>query len=359
MFVFVLFATEVEFVAFVPGSHNYVPSSAEFPSGTLYTSVLVANGLLASSSVEIRPSANPARAGDTLVLALSPETTLKGGTWAVGDSIIVFWQGDKQTVFPDYKGRVSVNSTTGTLSLSSVTAADSGVYVVQSSDPQLKANAVISVLEPVSNVTLRVSEASLVEFNSTAVLNCSVSSGSSLAYRWLNGSSEVTANDTVQLGDGGSTLTVVNVTRYDQGPFRCNVSNAVSSGISQALNLTIYYGPDNMDLTVNGQKTTSFITGSNLTMFCSAQSNPPAQFQWAFKGKVLNGTGPEFKLYHFSADQSGPYSCQAFNNWTNVNSSITKDIAIDKSASEQHGVSVWLLPFLLLAGFLLSLSGKF
>uniref|UniRef100_UPI003AACB362 hemicentin-1-like n=1 Tax=Centroberyx gerrardi TaxID=166262 RepID=UPI003AACB362 len=311
-------------------------------------------GVLASSAVEVLPSINPAKVGDTVTLDLSPVSTLKSGSWAVGDSLILTWLGDQQAVFPSHSGRVSVNLTTGSLTLSSVTVADSGRYVVQSSDPLLKANATITVQEPVSNVTLRADGTNLMELNDSAVLTCSVSSGSSLSFLWLNSSSEVSASERVQLGDGGSTLTIVNVTRYDQGPFTCNVSNGVSDGISQSVNLTIIYGPDSLSLTVNGQNSTSFITGSNLTMFCSAQSSPPAQLQWAFRGEVLNGTGPELELYNVSEEQSGPYSCLAFNNRTNMNSNITKHITVARA--EQQAVNVWLLPFLSLVGFFLSFT---
>lgn len=89
---------------------------------------------------------------------------------------------------------------------------------------------------PISNVTLRANATNLVEFNDTAVLMCSVSNGSSLSYMWLKGSSVVTAGGGVQFSGGGATLTIARVTRYDEGPFRCNVSN----GVSQEISLPVY-----------------------------------------------------------------------------------------------------------------------
>ncbi|XP_039973344.1 carcinoembryonic antigen-related cell adhesion molecule 1-like [Xiphias gladius] len=303
-------------------------------------------GVLASGAVEVKPSINPAAVGDTVTLSLSPSSTLKSGNWAMGESLILTWQGDKQLVAPSHSSRALFNVLTGALTLSSVTVADSGVYVVQCYDPKLRANASITILEPISNVSLKANQIDLMEFNSSAVIKCSVSSGSSLSFFWLNGSSEVTASDRVQLTDGNSTLTIVSVTRYDQGPFRCCVFNPVSNGTSDPVNFTISYGPDNMALTVNGQNTTSFLVGSNLTMLCSAQSSPPAQFQWAFRGQSVNTTGPLLELYSVTKDQSGPYSCLAFNNHTNMNRNITSHSPL--SRSEQQAVTVWLLPLQLL-----------
>lgn len=56
---------------------------------------------------------------------------------------------------------------------------------------------------------------------------------------WLNDASEVTASDRVQLADGGPTLTIINVTRYDQGPFICDVFNNFSNYTSGPVKLSI------------------------------------------------------------------------------------------------------------------------
>ncbi|XP_067365633.1 carcinoembryonic antigen-related cell adhesion molecule 6-like [Channa argus] len=312
---------------------------------------------LASGDVDIHPSINPAVAGGTITLSLSPPTALNSGSWAVGGSLILTWLGEQQAVFPSYSGRASVNISTGALTLSPVIVADSGAYVVQSSDPQLRANTSISVLAPISNVTLTMNQTSLMEFSSSAVATCSVSSGSSPLFLWLNSTSDLTVGSRVLLTNGNSTLNIINVTRFDQGPFTCYVSNPVSNGTSNPVNFTILYGPDTMALTVKGQNTTCFSVGSNVTLLCSAQSNPPAQLQWAFRGQPVNTTGPLLNLYNITENQTGPYTCLAFNNFTNMNSNITTQITIaNSSGSEPQAASLGLLSLLLLAGLLFSLS---
>ncbi|KAM6968147.1 carcinoembryonic antigen-related cell adhesion molecule 1 [Aplochiton taeniatus] len=169
-------------------------------------------------------------------------------------------------------------------------------------------------LKPISNVTLRANNTNLVELNGTAVLTCSVSSGTSLAYRWLNGSSEVTltANTGVQIGNGSSTLTIASVTRYDQGPFRCNVSNGISYGTSQPLALNISYGPSDPTLTVAPMKS-AHKTGSNITLSCATESNPPATFQWVFEGRYLNQYSRNLSLDNAKVNQTGSYKCLVTN----------------------------------------------
>lgn len=104
------------------------------------------SGILASGTVELCPSISPAAVGDNVTLSLCPPVALTSGAWDVSGSLIVAWLGTQQAVFPGYAGRASVNVLTGALTLSSVTAADSGVYVVQSDEPPLRANTSLVVL---------------------------------------------------------------------------------------------------------------------------------------------------------------------------------------------------------------------
>ncbi|XP_061573928.1 hemicentin-1-like [Cololabis saira] len=310
------------------------------------------------TEVKIEPSINPVVVGGAVTLSLSPSVTLTSGTWAVGKSPILTWQEDQQAVFPSHSGRAVVNVTTGALTVTTLTEEDSGVYTVQSPDPQLRASASITIIEPISNVTLSVNQTNLTEFRSSAFLECSVSTGTFLSFLWMNGSSEVTTSDRVHLTEGNTTLIIVSVTRHDSGPFRCYVFNDVSDDLSEPVIFTLSYGPDNMALTVNGLNKTSFPAGSNLTLLCTADSSPPAQLQWASRGNLVNRTDTLLQLFSVTEHQSGSYSCLAFNNHTNTHNNITKHITILKSGSDQETLNASLIPLLFVAGFLLSLLGK-
>ncbi|KAG7253502.1 hypothetical protein CRUP_037823, partial [Coryphaenoides rupestris] len=92
---------------------------------------------------------------------------------------------------------------------------------------------------PVSKVGVTADTATdLVEFSGPVTLSCSVFAGSSLSYVWMNGSSEINGSSVgVQIGEGGKTLTILNVTRYDSGSYRCRAFNPVSDETSAEFTL--------------------------------------------------------------------------------------------------------------------------
>ncbi|KAM4568075.1 cell adhesion molecule CEACAM6-like [Fundulus diaphanus] len=168
--------------------------------------------------------------------------------------------------------------------------------------------------EPVSSVTVTPQSADLVEFSSSISLFCSAS-GSLLSFLWMKSSYEAKASNRIQISDGGSTLTIFKVTRYDHGLYSCHVQNAVSNGRSSPVNIFISYGPENTTLKVSPSKE-HHEEGSDITLGCSAESRPSAEFTWSLNGNPLPDTGPELNLKNIQISQSGNYSCQAFNNKT-------------------------------------------
>ncbi|XP_045082201.1 hemicentin-2 isoform X2 [Coregonus clupeaformis] len=283
------------------------------------------------SGQAVVPSMNPLAVGSNVTLNLVPQSPITIGTWSYETTVVVLFYPGGSSVRKMYQDRISFNRSSSELSISSLQLNDSGRYTVQGMEPVLNAVVTLSVQEPISNVTLRANAIDLVELNDTAIFTCSVSSGTSLSYRWLNGSSEVTASDRVRLGGGNSTLTIVSVTRYDEGPFRCMVINGISNGTSQPIGLNVRYGPSNLTMMVLPEMTighTAYKSGSDITLSCSAQSKPAVSYKWRFNGAFLNEQSPQLSLQNTRENQTGGYSCLAHNNVTLRFATLTTMIKI-------------------------------
>ncbi|KAG7335801.1 hypothetical protein KOW79_000494 [Hemibagrus wyckioides] len=183
----------------------------------------------------------------------------------------------------------------------------------------------VTVLVPVSSVTIVPSQTELVEFNSTVSFVCSAS-GSFLSFIWLNGSSEITAGERVQLTDNNSSLTITSVIRGDTGPYECEASNSISRKKSLPLSLIIYYGPEYVNASADPVGP-FYSSGSNLILTCSAVSSPAAEFQWAVNGTELGEMGRELNLSNIQISQSGNYTCIAHNKQS-LRYSVSQPISI-------------------------------
>uniref|UniRef100_A0A3Q2PYS3 Ig-like domain-containing protein n=1 Tax=Fundulus heteroclitus TaxID=8078 RepID=A0A3Q2PYS3_FUNHE len=188
----------------------------------------------------------------------------------------------------------------------------------------------LSPPEPVVNVIVTPWTADVAEFSSVSAF-CSFS-GSSLSFLWMKGSSEITTNDRIQLNrtDGGSYLTILSVTQYDQGTYTCQVSNPVSSK-KDSMTLLVNYGPENTQLSVSPSKE-HHEKGSDITLSCSSESRPPAEFTWFLNGDKMPHSDPELKLMKVQTNQSGNYTCRAFNH-------ITKRDQKSQTRSPVHDVA--------------------
>lgn len=86
-------------------------------------------------------------------------------------------------------------------------------------------------------------------------------------------------------------------------------------------------GPSNTTMTIMPMRST-YITGSNITLSCSADSIPPAIIQWMVDGMYLNQSGPQLQLQMVKESNSGNYQCLFYNTVTLLFSSKSAMINI-------------------------------
>lgn len=90
----------------------------------------------------------------------------------------------------------------------------------------------------ISNVAIAASGTDVEELSGSVRLSCS-STGSFPKFVWRNGSAELAAGDGVQISGKGAVVTILNVSRYDEGPYTCHVFNHFSNATSSPLKLSV------------------------------------------------------------------------------------------------------------------------
>ncbi|XP_060726640.1 carcinoembryonic antigen-related cell adhesion molecule 5-like [Tachysurus vachellii] len=246
--------------------------------------------------------------------------------WKVNTTNILIGPLNGINITSPYKDRVSFNTISLALELRSLTESDTGQYVLSvETVTSYNGQTSLLVLVPVSNVTIVPNHTELVE-NSTVSFVCSAS-GSSLSFIWLNGSSEITAGERVQLTDNNRNLTITSVIRGDTGTYVCEAYNSINRNRSLPSSLIIYYGPENVAAAADPEKP-FYSSGSNLKLNCSAESRPAAKFQWALNGRELSEMGQELKLNNIQINQTGNYTCIVHNTQT-LQYSVSEPISIN------------------------------
>ncbi|XP_030226222.1 carcinoembryonic antigen-related cell adhesion molecule 6 [Gadus morhua] len=276
-----------------------------------------------------------------------------------GTVIPIITSAVETTTAPEYINRTKFDHITGSLELSILTLNDTGLYeviIIPPSSHPLHGACNLQVQVRVSGVTVTPNTTELMEFSSSVRISCQVSTGTYLSYLWMNGSSEITVlSDRVQVGDGGTSLTILNVTRYDRGPYTCNVSNLISTQESAPLTLHPIYGPVSIQINV---PVDSVEIGQTLHLSCRAESTPPAHFTWMNGVNEEIGHGAEF-LKTATLLDSGEYTCLAVNNITKLELRAVQSISVTDNSSSQlssgaiAGIAIAVILAVVLVGALI------
>jgi microcompartment protein CcmL/EutN len=210
----------------------------------------------------------------------------------------------------------SVVGTSSSLTLSSVTTNQAGLYTVivngtvnsVTNSATLTVNVPVSVSVPPANQTTVVG--SNVTFSVTA-------SGTGLSYEWLFNGSVVGT---------GSSLTLNNVTTNQAGLYTVIVNGTVGS-VTNSATLTVNV-PVSVSVPPANQTT---VVGSNVTFSVTA-SGTGLSYQWLFSGSVV-GTGSSLTLNSVTTNQAGLYTVIVNGTVGSVTNSATLTVNVPVSVS--------------------------
>lgn len=88
------------------------------------------------------------------------------------------------------------------------------------------------------------------------------------------------------------------------------------------------------------------VTGSHITLSCSAESKPAATIHWTLDGMNLNHTGAQLELPMVEESHSGDYRCHLYNSVTSRFSSASAMIRIMGKVVCPVGGKSWIVVYL-------------
>ncbi|XP_012589115.1 PREDICTED: carcinoembryonic antigen-related cell adhesion molecule 1 isoform X2 [Condylura cristata] len=235
---------------------------------------------------------------------------------------------------PAHSGRETINSN-GSLLVWNVTQEDTGPYTLQITYRDFEEREVTGQLRvypelPKPYITCNMTcNSDLVEQQGPVVLTCE-SESQNTTYLWSINSQSLPDSDRLQLSNDNRTLTLLQVTRNDTGPYVCETRNPVSARRSDPFTLNVLYGPDTPTIFPSES---FYHPGDVLNLTCYADSNPPAQYSWLVNGRPQHPTQALF-IPNITMSDSGAYTCQAHNNATGLNSTTVKNITVSESVAQ-------------------------
>ncbi|XP_068944396.1 carcinoembryonic antigen-related cell adhesion molecule 5-like [Petaurus breviceps papuanus] len=213
------------------------------------------------------------------------------------------------------------------LSIAAASLDNSGLYTCKASNAlsglQSTADVEISVSGTMPQPTITANNTVPVENKDSISMTC-VPPRSTIAIRWYKDGELLPGGSQWELSPDQQTLTLDNATRNATGLYQCETSNSVISSVSDPVTLNVDYGPDKP--IINFMDST-FTVGSNLTLSCFADSNPPAEYMWVVDG-VLESPGQYLFLPRISQNSSGLYTCNTSNSNTGRRSATNVNIQV-------------------------------
>ncbi|XP_021568580.1 carcinoembryonic antigen-related cell adhesion molecule 1-like isoform X3 [Carlito syrichta] len=242
-----------------------------------------------------------------------------------------------QTPGPAHSGRETIYPNASLL-FQRVTMNDTGFYRIQiiTADFQnAEGTGQFHVHPELPKPSITSNNSSPVENKNSVALTCEPETQDTVYLWWINGQS-FPVSPRLELSKNNRTLTLLNVTRNDAGPYECGNQNPVSRNRSDPVTLNVLYGPDAPTIS---PPDSTYRPGANLNLSCHADSNPPAQYSWFINGSFLQSTQVLF-IPNINVNNGGSYTCLANNSATGNNRTTVKIIAVsDLSQGSSPGLS--------------------
>ncbi|CAL8401977.1 unnamed protein product [Gadus morhua 'NCC'] len=202
--------------------------------------------------------------------------------------------------------------------------------------------------------SVTVSPSGEIKEGSSVTLNCSSDANPAADYTWFKVNIDHFSRDM----NHGQPLVFGHILSTDSGQYRCDAQNKLGKE-SVSISINVQYGPKHTS--VLSSPSGGIEEGSSVTLSCSSDANPAANYTWFREHEVpVKESGQNYTITHITSEHGGNYYCQAHNEIGRHNSPFLfiKVTSSSHTAMEAVTTSVMLLATILLLLIFLSLRRK-
>ncbi|CAL8288239.1 unnamed protein product [Gadus morhua 'NCC'] len=188
----------------------------------------------------------------------------------------------------------------------SILSKDSGQYCcIAQTELRTSKLIYISVKYAPKTPSVTLSPSGEIKEGGSVTLRCSTDANPAAKYTWFK--------DNQSLPWGPSQpYTFPSVRPEDRGRYSCHAENKYGQLSSNSIIVDVQYAPKNLSVTV--RPSGELEEGSSVTLSCSSDANPAANYTW-FKEHVVSveESGQTYTITHITLEHAGNYCCRAHN----------------------------------------------
>ncbi|XP_030205353.1 B-cell receptor CD22-like [Gadus morhua] len=170
-----------------------------------------------------------------------------------------------------------------------------------------------------------------IEEGSSVTLSCSSDANPAAEYTWFK-------NNQPLLWEPSQPHTFPSVHPEDRGTYRCHAENKYGHLSSNSIFMDVHYAPNSPTVTVSPSG--ELEEGSSVTLSCSSDANPAANYTWFKEHDIsVKLSGQNYTFTFIILDLGGNYYCQAHNAIGQHNSTFLF-IKVTSSSSQKAIVAV-------------------
>ncbi|XP_026137801.1 B-cell receptor CD22-like isoform X1 [Carassius auratus] len=242
------------------------------------------------------------------------------------------------------KERIEKSQQMSDLKLNNVKPEDSGEYYCEAENKHgVKKSNIIQIDVKYGPEGVKVQPVNIKDLKEgdELTLKCLVERGNPAVYQFMWYKNSQNQSETSE------TFIISKVTEEDRGSYQCQADNGIRTEISDILEVSVKYAPENVTVSVKGEQR----LGSELTLTCEAHADPaPSSYEWkkGFNGQLKTIEQKHEQRLHFLSleiSDSGQYACIAQNSIGKTESPLVeikvKHVPIIKIAHNMTTLTQW------------------